>query len=565
MSLNMYLGEVHTQTQSMNAVCTATIQGMEQAIQSIDAFASDTVLQGQTYDSAKAFFVQTFYPLAQGIIYLCEELIRQNDAFPSQFQSQVASTDVIEQEILEQIRGIDQTRANIEGISQAIPLPGMDAMVGIFDMMKRKLQEKLEHLHEFNYTSSSNYDTALQLTASIATGLAEVQSGKGFSLASGTFSTQGLNMEWITSIQSIGEERARQSENLLKSSSIEEGAMCGKLPPKSDFEKAWDEEKKDLMDAWTGISTGVEDAVTDAWEGLKALGDAETWENMRDAIVNYEETLPAMWNAFSDSFMNDFWNGDMESRIHYAAYGVASLLTGFIGDKGLSKAGQAGKIAIAANLTKGKSFVTNSATYRNTLNSLNNFNFNFGNQLSIAGVGGSSLKSSFIDTYQTAKNKLSPYQYTKSTTDGDVFIGKLYGEDVILKDVKVDEITYTKRSKEEAAKLRRVFQNTVKKEFLYGLATNPEKVLELKKAGISDFEIENMKKGKNPSGWQVHHNFPLDDGGTNDFENLTLIQNHPYHKAITNTQNTLTKGLTHGDSIDMDWPIPKYNIYPKGE
>jgi len=42
----MYLGEVHAQTQSMNAVCTATIQAMEQAIQSIDAFATDTVLQG---------------------------------------------------------------------------------------------------------------------------------------------------------------------------------------------------------------------------------------------------------------------------------------------------------------------------------------------------------------------------------------------------------------------------------------------------------------------------------------------------------------------------------------
>lgn len=48
MSLNMYLGEVQSQTQSMNAICNATIQSMEQAIQSIDAFAVDTVLQGQT-------------------------------------------------------------------------------------------------------------------------------------------------------------------------------------------------------------------------------------------------------------------------------------------------------------------------------------------------------------------------------------------------------------------------------------------------------------------------------------------------------------------------------------
>ncbi len=60
MSLNMYLGEVQNQTQSMNAVCVATIQAMEQAIQSIDTFATDTVLQGQTYSSAKIFFCPNF-------------------------------------------------------------------------------------------------------------------------------------------------------------------------------------------------------------------------------------------------------------------------------------------------------------------------------------------------------------------------------------------------------------------------------------------------------------------------------------------------------------------------
>ena len=93
--------------------------------------------------------------------------------------------------------------ASTETINQAMPISGMDAIVNLFADMRRKLQEKLEHLYEFNYTSSNNYDTALQLAASIATGLAEVQSGKGFSPASGTFSTQGLNMEWITSIQKL--------------------------------------------------------------------------------------------------------------------------------------------------------------------------------------------------------------------------------------------------------------------------------------------------------------------------------------------------------------------------
>ncbi len=145
MSLNMYVGEVQNQTQSMNAVCVATIQAMEQAIQSIqsiDTFATDTVLQGKTYSSAKIFFVQTFRPLAQGIIYLCEELILQNDAFPSDFQSQVASTDVIEQEIREQIQEINRMVSSIEAISIATVLPGIDAMVIVLVEMRKKLQER---------------------------------------------------------------------------------------------------------------------------------------------------------------------------------------------------------------------------------------------------------------------------------------------------------------------------------------------------------------------------------------------------------------------------------------
>ncbi|MGG2066315.1 DNA/RNA non-specific endonuclease [Bacillus sp. S14(2024)] len=210
MSLNMYLGEVRAQSQSMNAMCVATIQGMEQAINSIDAFVFDSVLQGQTYDSAKTFFAQTFRTLAQGIIYLCEELIRQNDAFPNDFQSQVASTDVIEQEIRDQIRELEQAIAALEAMSE--DMPGAQAILQIYYTMLRKLQEKLEHLYAFNYTSSSNYDTALQLAASVAQGLAEVQGGKGFSAASGTFSIQELNMGWTASIQKITEDKAREAQ-----------------------------------------------------------------------------------------------------------------------------------------------------------------------------------------------------------------------------------------------------------------------------------------------------------------------------------------------------------------
>ncbi len=111
----------------------------------------------------------------------------------------------------------------------------------------------------------------------------------------------------------------RQADN-----SIEEGAMCGKLKP--NLEKAWD-----------GLYNGAGKGAGDAWEGLKALGDEETWSNMWNAAVNYEETLPAMWNAFSDSFMDDVWHGDVESRFNWTSYLLMSIDLGVLGGKGLDK------------------------------------------------------------------------------------------------------------------------------------------------------------------------------------------------------------------------------------
>ncbi|KUH44865.1 hypothetical protein M2E15_4464 [Bacillus mycoides] len=406
MSLNMYLGEVHTQTQSMNAVCTATIQGMGQAIQSIDAFAIDTVLQGQTYSSAKAFFAQTFRPLAQGIIYLCEELIRQNDAFPSQFQSQVASTDVIEQEILEQIRGIDRMRAGVEGISNV--LPAMQAMMGIFDMMKRKLQEKLEHLHEFNYTSSSNYDTALQLAASIATGLAEVQSGKGFSPASGTFSTQGLNMEWTTSIQAITEEISRKADH-----SIKDGEMCGRIEEKSPIRKAWDDKVDDVVKMfetvkkmWNGTVIGTGKAVEDEIKSMEALSnmDIGTFINVTYAILHLDETTKNMWHAFSSTVKRDIIDGDAESITQWTTYGLTQLALGLIADKGLGRAGLVTKGRKGAG---GASTLAKGVTLVKELKQASEILQSFKKDVSYAFSGGNGIRSRFnMPEFNQAKDTL---------------------------------------------------------------------------------------------------------------------------------------------------------------
>ncbi|CTW26413.1 type VI secretion system effector%2C Hcp1 family [Escherichia coli] len=48
----------------------------------------------------------------------------------------------------------------------------------------------------------------------------------------------------------------------------------------------------------------------------------------------------------------------------------------------------------------------------------------------------------------------------------------------------------------------------------------------------------------------------------NDFENLVLIENEPYHKVFTNMQSRIAKGILVGESKITPWAIPSGSIYP---
>ncbi|GAB3253184.1 HNH endonuclease signature motif containing protein [Chitinimonas naiadis] len=62
--------------------------------------------------------------------------------------------------------------------------------------------------------------------------------------------------------------------------------------------------------------------------------------------------------------------------------------------------------------------------------------------------------------------------------------------------------------------------------------------------------------------YNVHHKLPLDDGGTNEFENLVLIRNPPEHYAITNHQKAVTHNVAVGETVVVDFPVPTTSIFP---
>jgi len=136
------------------------------------------------------------------------------------------------------------------------------------------------------------------------------------------------------------------------------------------------------------------------------------------------------------------------------------------------------------------------------------------------------------------------------------------GDNITLKGVDVKEIDYTKRLDSEQAELRKTFNNKVRKAFVKDLANDGDKQDDLAKAGLKEMDVEMMKNGKIPPGYQVHHKMPLDDSGTNDFSNLVLIKNEPIHKAITNLQVSQIDGMQEGDTRHMEWVIPRGFVYP---
>ncbi len=136
------------------------------------------------------------------------------------------------------------------------------------------------------------------------------------------------------------------------------------------------------------------------------------------------------------------------------------------------------------------------------------------------------------------------------------------GNRVLLEGVETRSIQYVKRDRASYDTLRKEFDSTKRGEFLKSLAADPQKVQALRRTGLDDAAIARIGQGKVPSGYQVHHKLPLDDGGTNSLDNLVLIKNDPFHIGITNAQSSLAGELAVGQTKRIDWPVVPGFIYP---
>ena len=129
----------------------------------------------------------------------------------------------------------------------------------------------------------------------------------------------------------------------------------------------------------------------------------------------------------------------------------------------------------------------------------------------------------------------------------------------VLPDIPVVEMVYTRRSQAERAALREAFDTEGRQAFLRHLLT--ERSAELRARGFTDRNLESLRFGKVPHGYNVHHIKPLDDGGDNGFDNLVLLRAHPEHEAIHRYLDPQLKGLERGQSRTVRLPMPEAGAY----
>jgi hypothetical protein len=86
----------------------------------------------------------------------------------------------------------------------------------------------------------------------------------------------------------------------------------------------------------------------------------------------------------------------------------------------------------------------------------------------------------------------------------------------------------------------------------------------LKKAGFTDAEVpslvQRLQGGQGIPGYQLHHKIPLDFGGTNDFSNLILMKQTPYHSAFTSFQNSQID-IAVGQTQTLNFPRVTGSFY----
>lgn len=124
------------------------------------------------------------------------------------------------------------------------------------------------------------------------------------------------------------------------------------------------------------------------------------------------------------------------------------------------------------------------------------------------------------------------------------------------------EVEWTVPDKQTRKRRRSAF-NEVRKKFLQHIGETMEPAL--RDMGLTDKQIEQVKKGRAPVGYNVHHKLPIHGGGENVFSNLILMPIVPHDELHHKVMDPQVAQMQTGESKKVVIPWTDKMVYVNPE
>lgn len=155
-----------------------------------------------------------------------------------------------------------------------------------------------------------------------------------------------------------------------------------------------------------------------------------------------------------------------------------------------------------------------------------------------------------IERIKRKKSKHQKQERNKAAEAG-IFPDSIHGIPIVDVEFTVPPLSERKRTRNQFRRIR--------SSFLKHIGENCEK--ELKAMGLTKTQVETVKKGKSPSGYNVHHKLPIHGGGKNEFSNFILIPIPPHNDLHNKIINPQLKGIQEGETRIIKIPMPKEMVF----
>ncbi|HEL0111231.1 TPA: hypothetical protein TUA51_001497, partial [Streptococcus equi subsp. zooepidemicus] len=201
----MYLRSSDQQASSVGKVLQQRItayRSLQKALEQLVSSSPD--LSGHTYASAKRYSEQVLIPLMRGCILLDEAIKEACAAFPNDYRRQVDSVDLKESELVDQISRSDRIigrYVELIDLEYRQELPNYSYIANLKSgesnqrQVKRKLEEKLLKLREFDSNSRHLFSSIAALAEAVNTGIRQTKTS--WNGTSQTFALpRALDLEW---------------------------------------------------------------------------------------------------------------------------------------------------------------------------------------------------------------------------------------------------------------------------------------------------------------------------------------------------------------------------------